>query len=393
MSKSLALLSGKGGSGKTTLALSISSMLSNCGIKVLLIDCDFSTNGATYFYESKLNENNYALSSFIDVLNEDLYNEVYFLYINNNFDFLPSILKITDNESMTYSYNYEDKQKIKKFIHTIDSKYDVIIYDCQAGYTDLLKVILPYIDTNLVVMEADAISSSSIRSLYLKIGNIINKKKVHQIFNKATHEEYDIYSKISGGTVFTNIETVVFDWKIRKAFSIAQIPDMENTSANYGKQVFNICNIIFSEGIIQEKLKQFKYIIERNKKIEDEKIINEKIEEIQKNRITVKNKWFKALYAYVIPTIATAFSFMIYIMMDNQFFSFDSSTKILSSLVVLSIGITLFFILFNLIETTKEIKEQQKKINDFRKVSIKLNNEIEELTNKFSEAKKRNQLN
>lgn len=43
MSKVLALLSGKGGSGKTTLALSIASMLSNCCLKVLLVDCDLST--------------------------------------------------------------------------------------------------------------------------------------------------------------------------------------------------------------------------------------------------------------------------------------------------------------------------------------------------------------
>ena len=36
MSKVLALLSGKGGSGKTTLALSIASMLSNCCLKVFV---------------------------------------------------------------------------------------------------------------------------------------------------------------------------------------------------------------------------------------------------------------------------------------------------------------------------------------------------------------------
>lgn len=67
MSKVLALLSGKGGSGKTTLALSIASMLSNCCLKVLLVDCDLSTNGATYFYEGKLSEKNNDLGSFYSV--------------------------------------------------------------------------------------------------------------------------------------------------------------------------------------------------------------------------------------------------------------------------------------------------------------------------------------
>lgn len=49
MSTAIAFLSGKGGSGKTTLALSMADLMSKCKIKTLLIDCDLSTNGATYF--------------------------------------------------------------------------------------------------------------------------------------------------------------------------------------------------------------------------------------------------------------------------------------------------------------------------------------------------------
>ena len=59
MSKSVAFLSGKGGSGKTTLALSIADLLSRCNITTLLVDCDLSTNGATYFYESCLSDDKY----------------------------------------------------------------------------------------------------------------------------------------------------------------------------------------------------------------------------------------------------------------------------------------------------------------------------------------------
>ena len=230
MSKVLALLSGKGGSGKTTLALSIASMLSNCCLKVLLVDCDLSTNGATYFYEGKLSEKNNDLGSFYSVFinGEDKLDKL--IKIDEYMDFMPSIVRITKTNSESYQYNEEDFKRIKSIDEKLRENYDVIIYDCQAGYTDVLKLLLPYVDVNLVVMEADAISSAAIRSFYLKIGDLLNEKKVYQIFNKATDEEYKIYSKISGGTVFTNIETVMFDWKIRKAFSVAQIPDMENTS-------------------------------------------------------------------------------------------------------------------------------------------------------------------
>ena len=252
MSKVLALLSGKGGSGKTTLALSIASMLSNCCLKVLLVDCDLSTNGATYFYEGKLAEKTNELGSFYKIFinNEDNIDKL--IKIDEYMDFMPSIVKITKANSESYQYNEEDLKRIKNIDEKLRENYDVIIYDCQAGYTDILKLILPYVDVNLVVMEADAISSASIRSFYLKIGDLLNEKKIYQVFNKATDEEYEIYSKISGGTVFTNIETVMFDWKIRKAFSIAQIPDMESTSAGYGEQIYNICRVLFNEEIIQK---------------------------------------------------------------------------------------------------------------------------------------------
>ncbi len=383
MSKSLALLSGKGGSGKTTLALSIASMLSSCGVKVLLIDCDLSTNGATYFYEDKLNENKFFLQSFNDVLRGNVKEKLYVLNINKYFDFLPSILKITDDEKFTYSLSSESRKFFKDFYLLIDKQYDVVIYDCQAGYTDLLKIILPYINTNLFVMEADAISSASIRSLYLKIGNLVNDTKVYQIFNKVTNEEYDIYSKISGGTVFTSIETVVFDWKIRKAFSIAQIPDMENTSANYGLQVFNICNILFPEGIISKKLELFKTIIEINKKSEDEKKLNKQIEDILQQNKSMKKRWIKMAYLLFFPIIMCTF----YLMIDNNIFSFSSDFSTVVLLMFFFVIIMLCTLFFITMETTKESREKYKKINKYKDAAFKLNCEIEELKKKYSDAR------
>ena len=57
MGKSVALLSGKGGSGKTTLSLTIAYMFASYELKVLLVDCDLLTNGATYFFEDHLSGN------------------------------------------------------------------------------------------------------------------------------------------------------------------------------------------------------------------------------------------------------------------------------------------------------------------------------------------------
>jgi len=289
MSKALALLSGKGGSGKTTLALSMASMLSDCNIKVLLIDCDLSTNGATYFYESKLSSNYKKIASFYEILfNEEVNNDYNFIGINPFLDFIPSISQITDENTKTYSYLITEKDKLNHLFYKICSKYDITLFDCQAGYTDILKLILPLMDINLVVMEADAMSSAALRGLYLKIGNIISDKKMYQLFNKVTKDEYEIYSKLSGGTVFTNIESIIFDWKIRKAFSVAQIPDIKSASANYGKQIYNVCKILLTEDKIQKRLHKYEIITKLNENEEDEKTLKLKIDLSKGNKIRVK---------------------------------------------------------------------------------------------------------
>lgn len=53
--KYISLLSGKGGAGKTVIGLSIARVLYEVGYKVLFIDCDLSTHGASYFWKMNLN--------------------------------------------------------------------------------------------------------------------------------------------------------------------------------------------------------------------------------------------------------------------------------------------------------------------------------------------------
>lgn len=215
MSTSITFLSGKGVSGKTTLALSMADLLCRCKVKILLIDCDLSTNGATYFYESQLADRDRSkpggVYSFYDLLNTEIFiDEIFPLKIEKNLDFLPSISAISDQymmeELVVHGRDY--KTKVKLFLDLVQQYYDVILFDCQAGYTELLSALLPLVDIDLFVLEADSISASAMRSLHLKIGNALGHARLYQIFNKATSEEFEIYSKIVG-TFFTNIGTLL----------------------------------------------------------------------------------------------------------------------------------------------------------------------------------------
>lgn len=383
MSKILALLSGKGGSGKTTLALSMSSMLSKCGIRVLLVDCDLSTNGATYFYEDRLPEHNRNTISFYNII-FGIGDQEGAINIDKNMDFIPSITQITKQNTETYSYRENDEKILKNMKANYDEKYDIIIFDCQAGYTDSLKLILPIVDINLVVMEADAISSSAIRSLYLKIGDFLNDRKVYQIFNKATDEEYQIYSKISGGTVFTNIETVKFDWKIRKAFSVAEIPDMEITSANYGIQIYNICKILFKEESIQSRLNKYQVVIEINKNLEEEKLLENKISKLKEETNKSYKKKSRLVLTLGITTSVIALCSSFFTMIDNKIF-LNSETENFLLLICLLVCILFCcaFVLYSTLENVKERKSQYRQTYLYRKQLSMILEEQKKLQEKY----------
>ena len=288
MSTAITFLSGKGGSGKTTLALGIADLLCKSNIKTLLVDCDLSTNGATYFYESQLHEQNMSstskISSFYNILYQPEYvGEFIPLNVGTNMDFIPSVSEISEQGFTGGRPQHTDRlaYNLTKFLDWARGDYDVILFDCQAGYSEFLPQLLPLVDADLFVLEADSISASAMRSLHLKIGSSLGRARLYQVFNKATPEEFEIYSKIVG-TFFTNIGTLLFDWKIRQAFSRSQVPDFEKTSVQYGLDLCDICKIIFLEKETHKKIAKFSSRLLDKKLEEAESEIRSKLAELNR---------------------------------------------------------------------------------------------------------------
>lgn len=283
MSVSIALMSGKGGSGKTSLALTMASLLSECKIKTLMIDCDMATNGATYFFESMLNDGNGELDSVDSILQECILptgtKGINSLRVKEYFSFFPSIRNVKESHINYAALTEEQTGIFWNVMGKIQEKYDVLIYDFQAGYSELMNLLLPMIDVVLFVIEPDAVSASSLRSLYLKIGVVLESKKTYQVFNKASEEEYKIYSKLYSGTLFTTIDTIRFDWEIRKAFSLAEIPTIENCSYQYLKQVIELSARLITDTDLRKALSKYRDMIEINR-------IDKRNQEIRR---TIKN--------------------------------------------------------------------------------------------------------
>ena len=377
MGTTIAFLSGKGGSGKTTLALSVADLLCRCKVKTLLVDCDLSTNGATYFYETQLVNRNRSggirVISFSRLLNDNSWAEtINVLKIASNMDFIPSISSIS-SQHLTDEVMWHDpasEARLQNFTEWAKKSYEVILFDCQAGYTELLPILLPLMNVDLFVLEADSISASAMRSLHLKIGSSLGHAQLYQVFNKATKEEFDIYSKIVG-TFFTNIGTLLFDWKIRQAFSRSQIPDLEYTSAQYGFDLCDICKIIFQGSAILEKLDRFSIQLRYRQLDEKRQQIEEKIYgKTFKRRFRFKKLFSAVIVCFLFIFILALFRFD---WMTEFFFDLEATySAILIPVVVAIIGVFGIEILEFFFEPRDERRKYERELKN-------LNWELEKL--------------
>ena len=125
MGKIISIANQKGGVGKTTTAINMSTILAKRGQKVLFIDADPQGNGT-----SGLGVNKEQKFSIYDVLIEDIEVENTLQKTQvKNLDLCPSNMNLAGAEVQLVSM--EDREyRLKTKLNNIRDKYDFIIIDC-----------------------------------------------------------------------------------------------------------------------------------------------------------------------------------------------------------------------------------------------------------------------
>lgn len=132
MSKIISLVNQKGGVGKTTTSINLSSSLAVLGKSVLLIDLDPQGNTTTGIGINKGEID----KSIYDVLTGDcLITDAMVKTKYNNLYVLPSSINLAgvDMELMEKSRNdstYDKRRQLKKHLDTVNDQFDFVIIDC-----------------------------------------------------------------------------------------------------------------------------------------------------------------------------------------------------------------------------------------------------------------------
>ncbi len=191
--KTISVTAGKGGVGKTSVAVKMAKIMANSGYKVLLLDCD--TNLSNTVVKLGLPINNYfyelisAQRDFADCLHKD-----------GNLHLLSGCNGSID----LFNKNLEVDRIIIDILVNHERDYDYIILDCPAGITKETLTLNAYSDYLFVIVTPDKSSVTDSYSLIKILNKEFGVNDNHLLINKMSSEpQYQRMVKTLSETVET----------------------------------------------------------------------------------------------------------------------------------------------------------------------------------------------
>jgi len=192
--KIVAITSGKGGVGKSTISANMAYMLSEMGYKVGLFDADIGLANLDIIFNVRVRRN------IVDLLNGDATIDDIAIKINDNLTLIPG-------DSGDEIFKFTDKVLIERFLSQIEyfDDLDYLIIDTGAGISKTIQAFLAESDEVIVVTMpdpsaiTDAYATIKVTSKFLNSVNLLlnftNNEKEAEIIYKKIKKVADINIK------------------------------------------------------------------------------------------------------------------------------------------------------------------------------------------------------
>lgn len=173
MAKIITVISGKGGSGKTTVAVNISAGFKLIGKRSLLIDCSFGVRND----DIPLNCTSSLLYNIGDILSGEA--EFEDALIEGSESYMPDFIAASVNE-IPQHFNTQLARMLKKISH----HYDFIVFDTPAAVGCEQRECCSLADIILAVSAEDTLSLQN-TSLCIRRMTAVSNKEIYLILNRA----------------------------------------------------------------------------------------------------------------------------------------------------------------------------------------------------------------
>ena len=167
MGKIISLVNQKGGVGKTTTSINLSSSLGHLGKKVLLIDLDPQSNATTGL---GIERPNIKKSIYNVIINECDIKDAIIKTPFKNLSFIPSVIDLAGSEMELFQASMQDKnfvmaKQLKNQIDKIKDRYDFIIIDCPPSLSTITVNALSASDSVLIPVQCEFYSLDGVNLL------------------------------------------------------------------------------------------------------------------------------------------------------------------------------------------------------------------------------------
>jgi flagellar biosynthesis protein FlhG len=190
----IAVISGKGGVGKTVLTANIAGALSSLGRRVLVVDADLGLANMDILLglDPKL--------TIQDVLHGKHTLEEVILTTNKGFDLLPAGSGVPEGAVMTAAM----AEKMELFLAPLDAKYDVILFDVGAGIGDVVLLFANLAKEIILVVTPEPTSMMDAYATIKILNQFHSRSEFLLIVNQANPKYFDQV----GTTVATHLQNI-----------------------------------------------------------------------------------------------------------------------------------------------------------------------------------------